>query len=75
MIICKTLSLPYSHHNEPELVGSSFPKPLNKGNFTIFAILNRGGGGVGMREVRGEGGEIRGGVGGCGIHRNICLIN
>jgi len=45
---------------------------LKKGNFTVFAILNRGGGGGGTGEV---GGEVGGGVGGGGIRRNPCLIN
>lgn len=42
--------------------GSSFPKPLNKGNFTVFSILNFSGGGVGMAEVGGESGEVARGV-------------
>ncbi len=54
--------------------GSSFPKPLNKGNFTIFAILNSVGGGGGTGEVGGEGGEVGGGVGRGGIHGILCLI-
>lgn len=53
----------------------SFPKPLKKGNFTVFSILNRGGGGGGMGEVGGEGGEVGSGVGRGGIHGNPCLIN
>jgi len=55
--------------------GSSFPKPLNKGSFTEFSILNCGGGGGGTGEVAGDGGEIGGGVGGGGSPRNPCLIN
>ena len=43
---------------------SSFPKPLNKGNFIVFSILNHGGGGGGTGEIVGEGGEVGGGVGG-----------
>ena len=54
---------------------SSFPKPLNKGNFTVFSILNCSGGGDGTGEVGGEGGEVGGGVGGGGILKNPCLIN
>jgi len=54
--------------------GSSFPKPLNKGNFTVFAILNHGGGGGGMGEVGGDGDEVGGGVGEGGIWRIPCLI-
>jgi len=46
---------------------------LNKGNFTVFTILNHGGGGTG--EVGGDGGEDGGGVGGGGICGNPCLIN
>lgn len=55
--------------------GFSFPKPLNKGHFTVFSILNHDGGGGGMGEVGGDGGEVGGGVGGGGIHGNPCLIN
>jgi len=56
--------------------GASFPKPLNKGNFTEFAILNCGGGGGGTSEVAGDGGEVGGGVlGGGGSRGNPCLIN
>jgi len=55
--------------------GSSFPKPLNKGTFTVFSILNCGGGGGGTGEVGGDGGEVRDGVGGGGICGNPCLIN
>jgi len=54
---------------------SSFPKPLNKGNFTIFSILNSGGGGDDTGEVLGDGNEFRGGVGIGGIHGNPCIIN
>jgi len=54
--------------------GSSFPKPLNKGNFIEFSILNYGGGGGGTSEVGGEGGEFGGGMGGSGIRGNPCLI-
>ena len=42
---------------------SSFPKPLNTRNFTVFAILNCGGGGGGVDEFGGDGGEDGGGVG------------
>ena len=55
--------------------GTSFLKPLNKGSFTMFAILNCGGGGGGTGEVGGDGSEYGGGVGRGGIHRNPCLIN
>ena len=41
----------------------------------MFSILNHGGGGGGMGEVRGDGSEVRGGVGGGGIHGNPFLIN
>lgn len=41
----------------------------------MFDILNRGGGGGGMCEVGGDGGEVGCGVGGGGIPRNPCLIN
>lgn len=54
---------------------SSFPKPLNKGSFTEFAILNCGGGQGATGEVRGDGGEVGGGVRGGGIQGNPCLIN
>jgi len=52
-----------------------FPKPLKKGNFIIFSILNCGGGGGGTGDVGGEGGEVGGGVGRGGIRMNPCLIN
>ena len=54
---------------------SSFPKPLNKGNFTKLAMLNCGGGGGGMGEVAGDGRDVGGGVGGGGSRGNPCLIN
>ena len=56
-------------------IESSFPKPLNKGNFTKFSMLNCGGSGGGMGEVTGDGGEVGGGVGGDGSRENPCLIN
>lgn len=40
----------------------------------MFAMLNRGGGGVGTGEDGGDGGEVSGGVGRGGIHGIICLI-
>ena len=49
---------------------SSFPKPLNKGNFTVLTILNHSGGENGTSEVGGDGGEADGGVCGCGIQGN-----
>ena len=55
--------------------GSSFPKPLNKGSFTEFAILNCGVGRGDTAEVTGIGGEVRGSVGGGGSRENPCLIN
>ena len=55
--------------------GSSFPKPLKMGNFTIFAILNAGGGGGGVGKGVCNRGEDGGGVGGWGIRGNPCLIN
>jgi len=54
---------------------SSFPKHLNRGSFTKFSILNYGGGGGGTGEVRGDCGELGGGVGGGGSHGNTYLIN
>ena len=48
---------------------------LNKGNFTEFSMLNYGGGGGGMGEVAGDGGEVGGGVGGGGSCGNPCLIH
>ena len=51
--------------------GSSFLKPLNKGNFNVFAILNCGEGVGGTS----DGGEVGDGVSGGGIHGNPCLIN
>ena len=53
---------------------SPFPKPLNTGNFSVLAILNRSGGGVGMGEDGGDGGEVGGGLGGDGSRRILCLI-
>ena len=54
---------------------SSFPKPLNKRNFTVFSILNHDGDGGGTGEVFGDGGEDGGGVGRGGICGNPYLIN
>ena len=55
--------------------GSSFPRPLNKGSFTKFSTLNCGGGGRGVGEVAGDGGEVGGGVGGGGSRGNPCFTN
>jgi len=55
--------------------GSSFPKPLNKGNFTEFTMLNCGGGGGHVGEVAGDGGEVAGGVGGGRNRGNPCFMN
>ena len=57
------------------LSASSFHKPLNKGNFIVFAIFNWSGGGGGAGEVGGDGGEFGGVVGGGGIYGNPCIIN
>jgi len=69
---------PYASHTALTMnqnwSGSSFPKPLNTGNFTALAILNHGGGGGGTGEDGGDGGEVGGGVGGGGIHRILFLI-
>lgn len=46
--------------------GSSFPKPLNNGSFTEFAMLKCGGGGGGVGEVGGDSSEGGDGVGGGG---------
>jgi len=54
---------------------SSFPKPLNKGIFTKFTMLNYGGGGGGMGEVAGDDGKVGGSVGGGASHGNPCIIN
>jgi len=40
----------------------------------VLAILNRSGGGVGMGEDGGDGGEVGGGLGGDGSRRILCLI-
>jgi len=53
---------------------SSFPNPLNIGNFTVLAILNCGCGGGGTGEDGGDGGEAGGSVGGGGIYGILCLI-
>lgn len=53
---------------------SSFPTPLNTGNFIELAILKRGGGGGYTSEDGGEGGEAGGGVGGGGMREILCLI-
>jgi len=53
--------------------GSSFPTPLNSGNFIALAILTHGGGGGGMGEDGGEDNETSGGVGGGGMHSILCL--
>ena len=54
--------------------GSSFPTPLNTGNFIVLAILNCGGGGGGVGEDGDEDGETGGGVGGGAMHGIQCLI-
>lgn len=54
--------------------GPSFPKPFNKGSLTIFTILSCGGGGGGTSEFGGDVGEVRGGAGGDGVHKNPFLI-
>jgi len=59
----------------PNWSGSSFPMPLNKGNFTEFTMLNCDGGGGGVGKVEGDGGEVGGDVGGGGSHRNPCFMN
>ena len=41
----------------------------------MFSILNCSGGGAGTGEVRGDGGEVKGGVGGGGICGNPFLIS
>lgn len=48
--------------------GSSFPTPLNTGNFIALTILNCGGGRGGVVEDGGEDGETGGGVGGSGMY-------
>jgi len=53
----------------------SFPKRLNKGSFIVFSILNCDGGGGGIGEAGGDGGEVRGDVGGGHIRENPCPIN
>jgi len=53
--------------------GSSFPTPLNTGNFIVLAILTHGGGEGGTSEDGGEGGEAGGTMGGGGIRRILFL--
>lgn len=50
---------------------SSFPIPLNTGNFIALAISTRGGS---MGEDGGEGSDTGGGVGGSGMHIILFLI-
>ena len=45
-----------------------FPKLLNTCNFTMLAILNYDGGGVGTGKDGSDGDEANGGVDGGGIH-------
>lgn len=49
----------------------SFPTPLNTDSLIMLAIINCGGGGVG---VGGDGGEVGGSVGGGRNHEMRCLI-
>jgi len=53
---------------------SSFPTPLNTGNFISLATFNYGGGKGGVGEDGGDDGETSGGVGGGGMCRILCLI-
>lgn len=54
--------------------GSSFPTPLNTGNFIVLAVLTHGGGGSGTGKNGGEDGEVGGGMGGGGMRGILCLI-
>ncbi len=54
--------------------GSSFPYPLNTGNFIMLATLNCGGGRGGVGGDGGEEGETGGGVSGGGMCKICCLI-
>ena len=54
--------------------GSSFPTPLNTGNFIVLSILTRGGGRGGTGKDGGDGGEASGGVGGGGMRKILCII-
>jgi len=53
---------------------SSFPTPLNRNNLIELSILKCGGGRGGASEYGGDDSETRGGVGGGGMHRTVCLI-
>jgi len=53
---------------------SSFPTPLNTGNFITLAILNSCGGGGSVGEDGGEDGETGGGVGGSGLCGIRCFV-
>jgi len=53
---------------------SSFPTPLNTGNFIEFNILKCVGGEGGTDEDGGDDGETSGGLGGGGMRRILCLI-
>lgn len=71
-LICCTFHI--ASATNQNCLGSSDPKPLNKGIFTVLAILNcRGGGGGGGMRVHGGGGGVSvhggggGGVDGWGI--------
>lgn len=67
---------PYASHTTFSMnenwSGSSFPTPLNTGNFIALAILNCGGGGGSVGEDGGEDGKTGGGVGGSGMRRIRC---
>ena len=54
--------------------GSSFPIPLNTGNFIALAILTRSGGEGGMGKDGGEDSETGIGVGVGGMRGILCLI-
>jgi len=54
--------------------GSSFPTPLNTGNFIVITKLIHGGGGRGMGEDGGEDNEIGSGASRGGMHGILCLI-
>ena len=55
--------------------GSSFPNPLNTGNFIVLAILTCGGGGGGMGKDAGEDSETDSGVGGVVCVESFALSN
>lgn len=54
--------------------GTSFPTPLNTGNFIFLATLTHGSGGGGTGEGGGEEGEAGGGLGGVGTYGILFLI-